>query len=79
MSTDALSEPGTHPWGQFLWARARCLRWLRDDQKQSISQIIEAMQMDPVQVRMILKHIDANPGMYEAVPPISTDQTKEHG
>lgn len=47
-------KPNPHPWGDFLRARAVCLRWLRDDMGNTPEQICEKMRMDPGQVRLIL-------------------------
>jgi hypothetical protein len=53
----------SHPWSDFLHARALCLRWLRDERGESPEKICQTMAMDPVQVRLILAYVD------ETAPP----------
>lgn len=47
-----------HPWQAFLDARARCLKWLRDERKQGPDETCRTMRMDPMQVLLILQHVD---------------------
>jgi DNA-binding CsgD family transcriptional regulator len=54
----------SHPWMVFLHARARCLRWLRDEGKTDV-EIARTMSMDPAQVQMILRHVDEHPEEFQ--------------
>ncbi len=58
-------KPTGHPWGDFLFYRARALRWLRDEMKNDPGKICQTMAMDPGQVRLILMTVDENPTDYD--------------
>lgn len=53
-----------HPWADFLYHRARALRWLRDGEKKTPEQIAKDMSMDATQVRLILMEVDSNQERY---------------
>jgi hypothetical protein len=53
---ESMSPDPEHPWGAFLHARVRVMRWLRDDQRQTDAQIAETLSMDEEQVQRILYH-----------------------
>jgi len=65
-------KPSGHPWGDFLFYRARVLRWLRDEMKEDPEQTCKTLSMDPGQVYLILKTVDENPTEYELPSPTSS-------
>lgn len=54
----------SNPWDDFLHARSRALRWLRDKMKETPEQTAQTMSMDPLQVSDILEYVDSNPDKY---------------
>jgi hypothetical protein len=72
--SDLRIRASNHPWGAFLHARARALRWLRDEMKETPEKTARTMSMDPTQVRLILEHVDAHGVEEDSLPATSKDQ-----
>jgi len=68
---------GGHPWADFLHHRARALRWLRDVMGETAVQTCRTMQLDPVEVRRILLHVDAHPELYSGSPSESVTEPEK--
>jgi Uri superfamily endonuclease len=50
---EIINEQASHPWHDFLNARARAIHWMKIERKYSDEQIAEALSMDERQVRQI--------------------------
>jgi len=48
----------THPWGDFLDARLKCIAWMHDTEKYSDAEIADALSMDEEQALSLRKYIE---------------------
>lgn len=65
-----------HPWGAFLHARARALRWLRDEMHETPEDSVRTMRMDPWQVRLILATPIEGPAQRQSTDPRAAGEEK---
>jgi hypothetical protein len=49
-----------HPWGNFLNARVKAIKWLKDEFKHNDKEIAETLSMDEMQVFLISESFGLN-------------------
>jgi hypothetical protein len=56
ISKEEAREIWPHPWGEFLKARIKCIKWLKEEMKRNDEEIAHDLSMDITQVILLRKH-----------------------